>query len=114
LFAIIAVSRSASGLPRQAQIFGVFGQIDQLLAYRQVRVVSSLQRRAARLLSAFLFGRRLIPRIVEVIGAISGGLLLGLLSEAFGLELTNFRLGGSSSACSFVFRSTARACMLFQ
>ena len=51
-------------------------------------------RRASRLLPTFLFGRRPIPWIVETIGAIGGGLLLGLFSEAFRLELTNFRLGG--------------------
>jgi len=74
--------------------FSVSGQIDQFLASRQVRVVSSLWRRASRLLSAFLFGCRRILWVIEIIGAIRGGLFLGLFSEAFGLELTNFRLGG--------------------
>ena len=43
--------------------FGVFGQIDQFLACRQVRVVSSLGCRTSRLLSALLFGRRRISAL---------------------------------------------------
>ena len=45
------------------------------------------------MLPAFLFWGREIPRIVEIIGAIRGGLFLGLFPETFGLELTTLRLG---------------------
>ena len=58
-----------------------------------MRVVSSLRSGAVRLLSAFLLGSCFLLRIIQLIGAIGGGLLFGLFAEAFGFELSNLRLG---------------------
>ena len=44
-------------------------------------------------LAAFLFRRLWLLRIVQLIGAIRGGLFFGLFSESFVFELSNFGLG---------------------
>ena len=93
LFAIVAVAEVFQRLATASTNFGLVGQVDLFLTCRQVRVVSSLGRGASRLLSAFLLGRCLLLRIIEIIGAIGGGLLFRLFAETLGFELSNLGPG---------------------
>jgi hypothetical protein len=44
-------------------------------------------------LASLPFPRRPFRRIIQLVGAIGGGLLFGLFAEAFGFELPNLSLG---------------------
>ena len=65
LFAGVAVAEVRQRLATTGTDLGVLRQVDQFLAVGQVRVVPSLRSGAARLLSAFLLGSRLILRIIS-------------------------------------------------
>ncbi len=101
---------AADGQRRQVRLGGVPKKTANTIKAR-------IESRAARLLPTFLFGRRPIPRVVEIIGAIGSRLLLGLFSEAFGLELTNFGLGlieFGLQLCVSIHRASMRALPIAQ
>jgi hypothetical protein len=66
-----------------------FRQVDELLPSGQMTVIATAGSRLTGLAAAATLGR-VVGRILELIGAVAGGLLLGTASKAFGLQFANF------------------------
>jgi hypothetical protein len=66
-----------------------FRQVDELLTSGQVAVIATAGSGLTGLTPARTLGL-VVGRVLQFLGAVAGGLLLGAASKAFGLQLANF------------------------